>query len=131
MIKNMDICCHLNGEKFSPILVEQQTGIMLANKIKVGDLLTKGVNKGKPSSYGSGELRPPYEYTNTEDYGLLWIAETLSTHIEIIRNNGADNIDLIIGVFYEGQCNFVFESNALKKIGELSIPLQISCYESY
>lgn len=41
MIKEMDIRCHFYGEKFSPKVVEKQSGIRLENKIEVGDI-TRG-----------------------------------------------------------------------------------------
>lgn len=131
MIKEMDIRCHFYGEKFSPKVVEQLTGFTLENKIEVGEISHKGRNKGKPSDYGNGELCPPKDYKDKEDFGLLWIAEALYKHIDVIRSSGAEDIDLVIGVFYEGQCNFVFEPESIKLIGELGLPLQVSCYESY
>ncbi|MFB5284684.1 hypothetical protein [Peribacillus sp. Hz7] len=131
MIKEMDIRCHLYGESFSPMKIEKSTGITLENKIEVGDIVSKGRCKGELSSYGNGELCPQDEYKNSEDYGLLWIVETLQKYIDVFRSYGAKDIDLVIGVFYEGQCNFVLEPKAIKVIGELGIPLQVSCYESY
>jgi len=129
MIREIDVRCHLYGENFSPKLLEQLTGITLENKLEVGDMLTKGINRGKPSTYGDAILCPPDENKKSEDYGLLWVAETLYKNIDVIRNN-VDHFELVIGVFYEEQCNFVLEPKALKLIGELGIPLQISCYES-
>jgi len=111
--------------------IEKSIRITLENKIEVGAILSKGRYKGEPSSYGNGELCLQDECKNLEDYGLLWIAETLQKHIEIFRSYGAKNIDLVIGVFYEGQCNFVLEPKAIKLIGKLGIPLQVSCYENY
>ena len=56
---------------------------------------------------------------------------TLSNHIDTFRENGAENIDLVIGVWYDKQCNLVFESEAIKLIGELKILMQVSCYKNY
>ena len=131
MIMKMDIRCHFYGEKFSPKVVEKQSGIRLENKIEVGDITKRGGNKGKPSDYGNGELCPPKEFKGKEDFGLYWIALTLSKHIDILRECGADNIDLVIGVWFEEQCNLAFEPEAIKLIGELGIALQVSCYEDY
>lgn len=41
--------------------------------------------------------------------------------MDVFRSCGAEDIDLIIGVFYEGQCNFILPSKALKLIGEMGI----------
>ncbi len=54
----------------------------------------------------------------------------MKEYISVFHHCGAENIDLVIGVFYEGQCNFTLPSKALKLIGEMGIDLLISCYES-
>ncbi|WP_214484875.1 hypothetical protein [Bacillus sp. SM2101] len=64
------------------------------------------------------------------DFGLEWISLLMKEYISVFHHCGAENIDLVIGVFYEGQCNFTLPSKALKLIGEMGIDLLISCYES-
>lgn len=127
----MDIRCHFYGEKFSPKVVEQLIGIKLENKIEVGDISKRGRNKGKPTDYGNGELSPLKDFKDKEDFSLYWLALTLSKHIDVFRKCGAENIDLVIGVWYEKQCNLVFEPETIKLIGDLGIALQVSCYEDY
>ena len=131
MVNEMDIRCCFYGENFSPTVVEQLSGVTLENKIEVGDILKRGIDKGKPSNYGKGELCPPKDFKDNEDFGLNWLALALSKHIEIFRKCSAENIDLIIGVWYEKQCNLVFEPEPIKLIGELGLDLQVSCYEDY
>lgn len=77
MIKEMDIRCVLSGECFSPDKIEKLMGLTLKNKIEVGEIISKGRYREEPSAYGSGELYPPDECKNSEDYGLIWIVETL------------------------------------------------------
>lgn len=125
----MDIRCHLYGVEFSPKRAEELTGITLENKIEVGEIVSKGRYRGTPIPYGNGELIPPINFKVANDFGLEWIALTIYEHIEIFRNCGVENIDLIIGVFYEGQCNFTLPPKALKLIGKMGIELQVSCYE--
>ncbi|MET3195218.1 hypothetical protein [Bacillus sp. OAE603] len=131
MITEMNIACHIYGDNFSPNKVEQLTGLTLSKKIEIGDITAIGVYKGKPSHYGDCVLYPPENHKQSEDYGLLWLAENLSKHLELIRKCGAENIEVVIGVFYDGQCNFVLDSKAINIIGGLGFPLQISCYDSY
>lgn len=131
MIMKMDIRCHFYGEEFSPKMFEQLTGLKLVKKIEVGETLKVGIYKGNPSDYGSGQLCPPIEFQGNEDFGLGWIALTLSKQIEVLRRCGTEKIDLVIGVWYDKQCNLVFEPESIKLIGELGIPLQVSCYEDY
>ncbi|MBM6617091.1 hypothetical protein [Bacillus suaedaesalsae] len=130
MIKEMDIRCHLFGENFSPKKLKEFAGIVLENRIEVGDELTKGRFKGKPSPEGYGVLCPPIEYRNSDDFGLHWVAQKISKHQDDLQKCGVVEIKLVIGVFYEGQCNFVLEPKAIGLIGELGIPLEISCYHS-
>jgi hypothetical protein len=130
MIVDMDVRCHLYGDEFSPKKVEELTGITLENKIEVGEIATRGRYKGTPTPYGNGEIIPPSNYKDTNDFGLEWIALTMYEHINVFRKCGAKNIDLVIGIFYEGQCNFSFPPKAIKLIGEMGIELQVSCYES-
>lgn len=127
----MDIRCLLTGRHFSPKILEQLTGLTLENKVEVGELRKGGRKRGKPSEDGSGELCPPKDLSGKKDFGLLWIAEVLYKHIDVISSSGAESVDLIIGVWYEKQCNLVFEPEAIKLIGEMGIPLQVSCYEDY
>lgn len=131
MIIKMDIRCHFYGEQFSPKVFEQLTGLSLMNKIEVGEYLKVGINKGNPSDYGSGQLCPPIEFEGNEDFGFGWIALTLSQQIEELYRCGTEKIDLVIGVWYDKQCNLVFEPESIRLIGELGIPLKVSCYEDY
>ncbi len=130
MIKEMDIRCHLYGDEFSPNRVEELTGITLENKIEVGEIATKGRYRGKPTPYGNGELIPLSKYKETNDFGLEWIALTIFEHLDVFRKCGAENIELVVGVFHEGQCNFSLPPKAMKLIGEMGIELQVSCYAS-
>lgn len=131
MIKEMDIRCHIYGEKLSPKVMEKQSGLILENKIEVGDISKRGRDKGEPSDYGKCELSPPNDSKDKEDFGLYWIALTLSKHMDIFHECGADKIDLVIGVWFEKQCNLAFEPESIKLIGELGIALNVSCYEDY
>lgn len=126
MIVDMDVRCHLYGDNFSAKKVEELTGLTLNNKMKFGEIATRGKYKGTPIPYGNGELSPPSEYKEKDDFGLEWISLIMKDYISVFRSCGAENIDLVIGVFYEGQCNFTLPSKA----GELGIELQVSCYES-
>ncbi|WP_078410723.1 hypothetical protein [Priestia abyssalis] len=130
MIKEIDVACHLSGSNFSPNKLEQMTGIELVRKTEVGDIFKLGINRGNVSTYGYGVLYPPKEESQAEDFGLDWVANVLNQQIDTFQKCGLEDIDLVIGVFYVGQCNFTLDPKALKKIGSLNIPLQISCYET-
>jgi len=59
MIEELDVRCHLSGDKFSPKKVEELTGVKLIQKKEVGEIgITKGPFKGQPVKYGSSVLCP-------------------------------------------------------------------------
>ncbi|QKE76085.1 hypothetical protein HPK19_25100 (plasmid) [Arthrobacter citreus] len=131
MIEELDVRCHLSGDKFSPKKVEELTGVKLIQKKEVGEIGTKGPFKEQPVKYGSGVLCPPegivyLDYNNK----IYWVAKTLYDFIDDIKKCGVEDIDFVIGVFYKEQCNFALEPDALKLIGELGVHLSISCYEN-
>ena len=74
---------------------------------------------------------PPIEFQGNEDFGLGWMALNLTKQIDVLRTCGTKKIELVIGVWYDKQCNLVSEPESIKLIGELGIPLQVSCYEDY
>jgi hypothetical protein len=78
MIVEMDVRCHLYGDEFSAKKVEELTGLTLENKIEVGEIATRGIYKGTPIPYGNGELTPPSNFKDINDFGLEWIASISS-----------------------------------------------------
>ena len=78
---------------------------IFSKKVEVGEIAIRGRYRGTPTPYGNGELILPINYNLT-----------MYDHLDVFRNCGAENIDLVIGVFYEGQCNFTFPLKAMKLI---------------
>lgn len=128
MITRMSIRCQMYGQEFSPNLVEQLTGLVLEDKNEVGELQKRGPFKGKPANFGWGVLCSPTDFEDDDE--LKWIVSALSKHIEIIRICGAEDIDLVIGAWYDKQCNLVFTAESIKILGELGITIELSCYEA-
>lgn len=121
----------LMGDKFSPKIVEEKTGITFTEKNEIGDIGTKGMNRGKPIPYGSATLYPPIEVINPEYYysGFDWIISKLDAVVKISREYGADDIYLDLAVFHKYQCNMAFDPHILAEIAKANIPFWISCYQ--
>jgi hypothetical protein len=119
--------CELQGDHFSPRLAEAKTGLTLVRKNEPGDIGTLGRHKGKPRPYGAASLEAPDDWT--WDHKWDWLLMTLSTHIETLRQCGADDLVLDLGYFYDGQCNLEFSPLRLGQVAALGIPFAISCYE--
>lgn len=56
MILDMDVRCHIYGNKFSAKKVEELTGLTLENKKEIGEIATRGKYKGTPFPYGKENL---------------------------------------------------------------------------
>lgn len=133
------VAFHVMGDTFSPGKAEKETGVTFFKKTEVGEVGTFGRNKGKPVTYGSAELRPPFHqvysdhehHTSHCDFGLHWLADVLEHHAAKFIACGADLDDTYVslGVFYQDQCNLSISPIAMKKIGSCGIPIHISCYE--
>lgn len=132
MITEIDVCCHLSGENFSPKRLEQLINFHFFEKTEIGDLTKSGPNKNTSSSEAYCSFQPPKKYNDLEEFedgGLLWMAETIKKNIDVFHNNGVEQIELIVGIWYDKQCNLVFAPKIMKILGELNIHLQVSCYE--
>jgi len=68
---------------------------------------------------------------NTHEYPIDEFLVKLRTNMEPLSllNVKSNNITVWITYGYSGQCNFEFEANTLKSLGELGIDLCISCYQ--
>ncbi|MBM7572365.1 hypothetical protein [Aquibacillus albus] len=73
MIVDMDVRCHLYGDEFSPIKVEEITGLTIDNKMEVGVIGTRGKYKGTPISYdGQSLITSDGELLDTNDINFKW-----------------------------------------------------------
>ncbi|MGD9729935.1 MAG: hypothetical protein AB7G68_20895 [Nitrospiraceae bacterium] len=121
--------CILHGERFSPRLAEQLTGIEFVSKDEPGEIGGWGRYKGKRIDYGSARIKPPETAQSSKAYDERWMVELLEAHIDQFRACGATNIVMYLAVEWEAQCNFEFDAGFLARLAKLNIPLAISCYE--
>ena len=80
----MEVDMHISimGDEFSPVLFEQRTGLILAEKQEVGGLGLSGKYRGKPVPYGSAKLKSP-NIADGLERELLDLISVVEINIEI------------------------------------------------
>lgn len=125
------VSCNLIGEKFSPGKLEKKIKYIFNDKIEAGDIGSKGRYKDKPIPFGSVEVYPPEDLLYEHEIAQLeWIIEFLEKNKSQISKNNIDDIRIMVSIFYETQCNMSFDSELLKRIGDLKMDLNISCFNT-
>ena len=127
MITRESISIKITGDTFSPSEAERVTGLSLSRTIEPGEIAPRGRYKGRPSPHGYANLSAPDE--PPEDGKLAALLGSFLLHVETLRQLGADDIVVYAGYFYDAQCNLTFWPDAMAKLGELGVPLWVSCYE--
>lgn len=119
--------CSIVGEKFSPMAFSKISGVKLIDPNEPGDIGKIGRYKGMPMPYGSASIevsdKAEEDWSHFDD--LLSVVEGC---IEVLRETGAEDISLFISLFHDGQCNFAFTKEQLKRIAVLEVEVPISCY---
>ncbi|ULA66706.1 MAG: hypothetical protein LZF62_140006 [Nitrospira sp.] len=120
-----------SGDTFSPRLAESITGLTFSTKNEPGEIGSIGRYKGLPRPYGMAILKAPFDSATMTGSQMPeeWIADALTQHIKFIRSCGATEIHVSITVAWKGQCNLGFRKDFLSKIGQLNVPMSVSCYE--
>jgi hypothetical protein len=122
------ITCIVWGEEFSPSLAVKKLGIELYDNTEPGEITSRGRWMGKPSPFGFGTIKLKAKGSYQE--GLEEILDILKSNLKNLKSLGG-NVDYIcIDIFYKQQCNLEFNPKELKMIGDMGIPLCISCCES-
>ncbi|WP_320044676.1 hypothetical protein [uncultured Desulfobacter sp.] len=122
--------CRLWGDQFSPMVVEEETGIHFDYKNEPGEIGKTGRYKGVAIPCGSGEIA----FSETGASADLLspdapILEIIEKHQSSFSAAGATEIVLIINVFYKGQCNIEQSHKLLKRLAMLKVDLSISCQQ--
>ncbi len=90
---------------------------------------------GEKSEYGliyesgSATLYPPEDYDDSASDVLDWFLDTVSDHIEAIRECGVEDLTMWIMYPLEGQRNWAFSVEQLKIMGKLGMAVCFSAAE--
>lgn len=129
MSYEIDIRCNMSGNDFSPKRTEKSTGLKFEEKIEIGDLVLKGKLKNTLAVTGSATLVANSKQDNCSDYSLIEFIKLLSKNIDTLKSYGVQNFDLVLGIFYEDQCNFSFSPYLINLLNQIGLVLNVSCYQ--
>jgi hypothetical protein len=119
--------CEITGESFSPAKFSKISSVRFVNAGEPGAIGKVGRYRGKPTPYGQATIevsnKPEDDWSHFDK--LLMILEGC---IDALREAGAEDIDLSCSLFHDGQCNFAFSRDQLRRIANLKVSFSISCY---
>lgn len=123
--------CICNGPGFSPRAAESQSGLRFSRKSEPGELSEVDRYQGHAPGHGRAEL-PLQEYGMFSDLTGKNSSplDALARSLEALRRSGATEIRLRFDIEYHGQAVFDLPPELLKKLGDLGLPLHISCFEA-
>ena len=118
-----------SGEKFSPAIFSKINSFKLVDANEPGNIGRRGRYRGKPEPYGSAriEVSDKAEDDWSSFDNLLTVMENC---IDDLREAGAEDISLYVSLFHDGQCNFAFSNDQLKRMVALNVDLPVSCYSN-
>ena len=123
--------CIAKGASFSPRAAEVQTGLRFSRKQEPGELSEVDRYQGHTSGQGRAEL-------SLQDVGALEdlsgknaaALDALARSLESLRRAGATELSLRFDIEYAGTCALHLPPDLLKKLGDLGLPLVITCFEA-
>ena len=119
--------CELSGERFSPELLAQVTGLRFAKQNEVGEVSTLGRYRGVRTPYGAATIEVPASVAEGEE--LLWLTRRLLPHMDLLRDSGATDIHLYVALYHDGQCNWSLSAEEFHMIAALGIGMNVSAHE--
>lgn len=127
MIKKIDACINIQGNKFSPAKAQEMTGLIFSKTNEPGDIGKTGKYKNKPLPYGFAVVEPSVKIDDHKK--IKWLADTIKDKVKILKSCGAEDLYFYIGYFYENQCNLALSNEELKSLAETGLDYWFSCYD--
>jgi hypothetical protein len=119
--------CLVIGDSFSPLVFAKLSPVRLVNANEPRDIGKRGRYCGMATPYGSAIIevsdKAETEWSRFDD--LLTVLESC---IDALREAGAEDITLSCSLFHDGQCNFGFSQDEIRRIAALKVDFPISCY---
>ena len=119
--------CELYGERFSPELVAQVTGLRFARQNEVGAVGLEGRYRGVRAPYGSATVEVPASVDEGEE--ILWLTRRLLPHMDLLRDGGATDIQLKVMLYHDGECDWALSAEEFRMIAALGIGMNLSTQE--
>ena len=105
----------------------KMSSVILIDTNEPGEIGTRGRFRGKTTPYGSANI----EISNKAESDWARFDELLAiieSCIDSLREAGADDMHLTVSLFHDGQCNFGFSKDELRRVAALNVDMAISCY---
>ncbi len=119
--------CSVIGDKFSPAKFAKMSSVKLVDAHEPGAIGNVGLYRGKPTPFGHATIevsdKAEEDWSRLDD--LLTVMESC---IDSLRESGSETVTLSFSLFHNGQCNFGFSKDQLRRISALKVDLPISCY---
>lgn len=112
--------CALQGDHFDPIPFLGHDRFEVINYHRVGELAEEGRFKGQIRDDGYVSFK-----AKAGDFDEF--VNRLYVEKELIIENRIQVKELHVFLAFEGQCNWAFDPDILRMIGELDLTLTISC----
>ena len=124
--------CTASGPAFSPRAAEAHSGLLFARKQEPGELSELDRYQGHSPGAGRAELALQ-EYGSLADLTAKHQSalDALGRSVEALRRAGATDLRLRFDIEYAGACVLDLSSDLLRKLGDLGLPLTISCFETH
>ena len=116
------------GATFSPRAAVQLTGVPLSSSREPGELVHSGRYAGRPSPYGSAEIRAPGTAKFLDGQEDEFFAR-VSILARAAKTLGADDVVLHLDIEHDGQCNIEFKPAFVAAVQRLGVPLTMTCYQ--
>jgi hypothetical protein len=132
MIIHEHVSCYLCGDNFNPDALTAETGLELDRVQRKGEIIPDAARHRKLAAAASSAWLSLSSDTSASPLSAL--LDLLLTHREAILRHGA-NWDMISPIIYTASyldlCNLGFSQEEHKKLAELNLGINVSCYESY
>lgn len=125
----IDIFCSLYGDNFSPKKLQENTNLCLSDTIEVGQIGNYGRYKNKPIPYGSANLRPPFDFDDSENDVLDFLLTQLYQYRNDLKECAVEEMQLWAIYPLEGQKNWSFSVSQIKMMAELNIAVNFTALE--
>jgi len=121
-IHTLRFYCALQGQEFDPVPLLNVESFEIMDYYCLGDIASKGRFKGQP-------LEDAYICFRSKEGGFDEFVNKLYRMKELMLQNKAERRELHLFLGYQNQCNWWFDAEILRIIGELNLDLTLSCSE--
>lgn len=118
------IFCTLEGDTFSPTKLEQLSGLILEDKLEIGQKIDWG-KREQIVDYGRANLFAPQ---SMDRHWIDNLADLVATHHQEMLRCGVEEITLWVILDIASMANWEVSAESMAIFGKLNIPLCLTVY---